>query len=121
MAHREEERGTAAGCLGPAAVRHSTTGDDRVFWWTGSDQGRPGGGKGHGEGVRAGQRIPVESVSWCMRPWTPPATRTSSPEAMGGELDAGHAPGGVLSWDLETEAMAESSRTWADPPDHEVA
>ena len=67
MAHREEERGSAAGRLGPAAARHPTTGDDQVFWWTGSDQDRPGGGKGHGEGVRAGQRIPVESVSWCMR------------------------------------------------------
>ena len=44
-------------------------------------------------------------------------TRTSSPEATGGELDAGHAAVAVLSWDLETEAVAESSRTWAEPPD----
>jgi hypothetical protein len=40
---------------------------------------------------------------------------------VGRELHAGHAAVGVLTWDSETEEVAESSRTWAEPRAHEVA
>ena len=55
-------------------------------------------------------------------PTSPAATRTSSPEVMGGQLDAGHAEVGVLSWDFETEAVAAKLRDLGGTPEtQEVA
>jgi hypothetical protein len=35
---------------------------------------------------------------------------------VGPELDAGHAAVGVLTWDIETEALAGNSRSWVELP-----
>jgi hypothetical protein len=64
MAHREEERGTAAGRLGPAVARHPPRPVTIRFLWTGSDQDRA---EARAMVKEYEQGIPVKSMSWCVR------------------------------------------------------